>query len=103
MSIERKSPIDKFCTGIRLLVELRLDLSRFASVAQSAEHGIRNAGVVGSTPTAGFVSCLFIKTYNNHKSFIILSLIKIFIPYKNIRKRKETASFIQYSFYRRKQ
>ena len=27
----------------------------YASVAQLAEHGIRNAGVMGSTPIAGFL------------------------------------------------
>jgi hypothetical protein len=30
-----------------------LALKQLASVAQSAEHSIRNAGVAGSTPTAG--------------------------------------------------
>ena len=36
-----------------------------ASVAQLAEHGIRNAGVVGSIPTAGsFVTYWIITSYD---------------------------------------
>lgn len=31
------------------------DRSQFASVAQSAEHRIRNAGVGGSSPPVGFL------------------------------------------------